>query len=362
MIRYVAIHHRAGSFSDRWISYCQTQGIPYRVVNCLDSNIIEQLTSCDYLLWHWSHQDPREQLVARHVITAAEAIGVQVFPSNATCWYYDDKIAQKYLLEAIGAPFVPAYVSYDLPEALRWIDHASWPKVFKLRRGASSSNVQLVRSAQEARALAQRAFSRGFSPVPHYGTNMATRFRSARRKGDLLNTITKAAMRLPQSLATIHTRKNLMGYEKGYMYFQDFIPDNQFDTRVTIIGDRAFAFTRNVRPGDFRASGSGDVVFDGDRINPKCLEIAFAVARRIGSQSMAFDFVSGENQRPLIVEVSYCYCMLVYSCSGYWDANLNWQEGHFWPQDTILVDLLNKGYGSEQYRVIPDTVSSTTLV
>ena len=358
MAGYVAIHHRAGSFSDRWISYCETQGIPYRVVNCLDSDIIEQLASCECLLWHWSHGDPREQLVARHIIMAAEARGVHVFPSRATCWYYDDKIAQKYLLEAIGAPFVPTYVSYDLSETLRWIEHASYPKVFKLRRGASSSNVQLVRSAGEARALAQRAFSGGFSPVPHYGKDAVTRYRSARRKGDLFNVV----KRLPQALATIRDRKKLMGYEKGYVYFQDFIPGNHFDTRVTVIGDRAFAFTRNVRPGDFRASGSGDVVFDGERINPTCLEMAFTVARTIGSQSMAFDFVIGEDQRPLIVEVSYCYCMLVYSCSGYWDATLNWHEGHFWPQDAILVDLLNRVYGAEQYCVRPDTVAATTPV
>ena len=39
---------------------------------------------------------------------------------------------------------------------------------------------------------------------------------------------------------------------RGYVYFQDFIPDNQFDTRVTVIGNRAFAFIRKVRPGDFR--------------------------------------------------------------------------------------------------------------
>ena len=53
--------------------------------------------------------------------------------------------------------------------------------------------------------------------------------------------------------------------------------------------------------------------------------------------------------------------MLVYSCPGYWDAKLNWHEGHFWPQDTILIDLLNGVCGSEQYRVRPDTVPTVTL-
>ena len=100
----LAIHPRDGSFSGRWIAYCDEHKIPYRLVNCLDSDIIAQLASVDALLWHWPHQDPRAQLMARPVIMAAEAMGVAVFPSTATCWHFDDKVAQKYLLEAIGAP------------------------------------------------------------------------------------------------------------------------------------------------------------------------------------------------------------------------------------------------------------------
>lgn len=338
MTGQLAIHHREGSFSDRWIAHCAQQGIPYKVVNCLDSDIMKQLSSSSALLWHWSHGDPREQLVAHSVITAAEAMGVKVFPGSSTCWYFDDKIAQKYLLEAIKAPLVPTYVFYDLEETLLWIDRASFPKVFKLRKGANSNNVRLVRSAIEARALARRAFSSGFSPVPHYGKDAPTRYRLAKRRGDLWNVV----KRIPKVLTTIRNKKRMMGREKGYAYFQDFIPNNDFDTRVTVIGDRAFAFTRKVRPGDFRASGSGDRIYDTGRINKKCVEIAFDVTGKVRSQSMAFDFVLGEQQQPLILEVSYAYIpRVVYSCPGYWDSRLNWHEGHFWPQDAILLDLLS---------------------
>ncbi len=338
MTGQVAIHHRKGSFSDRWIAYCELQGIPYRVVNCLDSDIMKQLSSSAALLWHWSHGDPRDQLMARNVIMAAEAMGVKVFPSVSTCWHFDDKIAQKYLLEAIGAPLVPTYVFYDLGEALRWIDRASFPKVFKLRKGAGSSNVRLVPSATEARALAERAFSAGFSPVSHYGQDALKRYRIAKRRGDLLNVV----RRIPRVLATIQNNKRMMGREKGYVYFQDFIPGNDFDTRVTVIGNRAFGFTRNVRPSDFRASGSGDIVYDTGRIKQECVEIAFDVTRKVGSQSMAFDFVLAEDKQPMILEVSYCYNPnAVHSCPGHWDGNLNWQEGAMWPQDAILIDFIN---------------------
>jgi len=347
----LAIHHREASYSDRWIAYCDRHAIPYRVVNCLNSVIIEQLASSDALLWHWHHGDPREQLVARHVVMAAEAMGVAVFPSTSTCWHFDDKIAQKYLLEAIGAPLVPTYTFYGLKEASHWIDRASFPKVFKLRKGAGSGNVKLVHSPTEARAFARRAFSAGFSPIPDYLHDALKRYRAARRRGDLLDVV----RRIPQVLASIRRNNKLMGREMGYIYFQDFVPDNAFDTRVTVIGERAFAFTRNVRPGDFRASGSGDIVYDPQRIHQKCVEIALKVTHKIGSQSMAFDFVLAENKQPLILEVSYCYnAQAVYSCPGHWDANLNWHQGHIWPQDAILIDLLNNVYPSKQYKIQPE--------
>jgi glutathione synthase/RimK-type ligase-like ATP-grasp enzyme len=333
----LAIHRREGSFSDRWIAYCEVQGIQYEVVNCLDSDIVKQLSSSNVLLWHWSQDDPREQLMARHVIRAVEMMGVKVFPNTSSCWHFDDKVAQKYLLEAVDAPLVPTYVFYDLKEALQWIDRTSFPKVFKLRKGAGSRNVRLVHNPTEARTLAKRAFSSGFSPVPHYGQDALKRYRVAKKRGDLLNVV----KRLPRVLATIQGNRKMMARESGYIYFQDFIPSNDFDTRVTVIGDRAFAYTRNVRPGDFRASGSGDVVYDVDRVNRKCLEIAFDVTRKVESQSMAFDFVLGEQQQPLILEVSYGYIsQLVHSCPGHWDSKLNWYEGHVWPQDAIIIDLL----------------------
>src|SRR6188768_3035689 len=169
----IAIHKRERSFSDRWTDYCREHKIPYSEVNCLDNDIMQKLRSFDALLWNWDHNDPRELLVARHVLMAAEAMGISSFPNIPTCWHFDDKIAQKYLLESIGAPLIPSFVFYDLREALEWIDNASFPKVFKLRRGAGSTNVRLVRSHDDARTLAQQAFSRGFNPVPEYWNDAA---------------------------------------------------------------------------------------------------------------------------------------------------------------------------------------------
>lgn len=104
------------------------------------------------------------------------------------------------------------------------------------------------------------------------------------------------AKRIPRTLATIRSNRDL---RKGTYTFKTPltpVPDNDCDTRVTVVGDRAFAFTRNVRSGNLRASGSGDIVHDIHRMDRKYLEIAFDVTRKVSSQSTACDFVLEEYQ------------------------------------------------------------------
>ena len=50
----------------------------------------------------------------------------------------------------------------------------------------------------------------------------------------------------------------IQGKEREYVYFQEFLPGNNFDIRIIVIGDKAFGLKRMVRKGDFRASGSGE--------------------------------------------------------------------------------------------------------
>jgi len=344
----IAIHLREDSFSDRWIEYCEEKGVSYKIVDCYKSDIISQLASANAFLWHWNHTSPKDVLIARHVIRAAELIGQIVYPNTATCWSFDDKVAQKYILEAVGAPLVPSYVFFDQDSAMNWVDRASFPKVFKLRRGSGSRNVRLIRSCREARAIVKQAFGRGFKPIGRVVSEIVTRIAKStyEQQREKLGKI----VQFPQRLLRIHQINQKMGRECGYVYFQDFIPANQFDTRITVIGDRyAFGFTRNVRKNDFRASGSGSVEYNKDRIDLKCIKIAFDVSKKLNTQSIALDFVINPTGEPLIVEVSYCFVgSAVYHCPGYWDNRLQWHEGNMWPQDAILADLI------EQLRQLPE--------
>ena len=140
----IAIHHRKGSFSEHWIAYCKEKDIDYMIVNAYDTDIIRQVSDCDAFMWHFHQGDYRDMQFAKAIILSLEAKGIRCFPNSRTCWHFDNKVWEKYLLEAVDAPLVPSYVFYTKEEALAWASKTTFPKVFKLKGGASASNVKLA--------------------------------------------------------------------------------------------------------------------------------------------------------------------------------------------------------------------------
>lgn len=332
----IAIHHRQGSFSNRWIDYCKKHNIEYKVVNAFDNDIIAQLRDCDAFMWHHHHSDFNDVLVAKKILFALEHAGVKVFPDFNTAWHFDDKVAQKYLLEAIEAPLVPSYVFYDEKVALDWAKKTTYPKVFKLKGGAGATNVKLVKTQREALKLIGKAFGKGFPQFDRLNHLKERYNRYKSSQGTLLGVVKGAG----RSIIPTNFSKQ-QPPEKGYAYFQDFVPNNDSDIRVIIIGNRAFAIKRYVRKNDFRASGSGLITYDSKEINLNCIDLAFKINKKIKSTSIAFDFITDDNDAPLIVEISYGYSVDAYNaCPGYWDSYLNWHEGQFNPQEWIIKDLI----------------------
>jgi len=338
MDKIIAIHHHKDSFSENWIRYCKENNLNYKLVNCYSTNIIETLQNCSFLLWHWHHNDYKAQLFARQFIKSIEYMNIKVFPNTHTGWHFDDKVGQKYLFEAINAPFIKSYVFYNFEDTLKWIHTTSFPKVFKLRGGAGSSNVILLKTKAEAIKNAKMMFSTGYKH---------SRFKVLKEKWlqwkaiQNLNTaigIVKGLIRIffPSK---IHTT---LPTEKNYFYAQDFIPNNDCDIRVVIIGKKAFAIKRMVRKGDFRASGSGVIIYDRKEIPEACIRSAFDVSKKLKLQSSAYDFVY-LHDTPLLIELSYAFSQNGYlDCPGYWDENLNWYAGKFCPESFIIEDLLSE--------------------
>src|SRR5690606_17247984 len=137
-------------------------------------------------------------------------------------------------------------------------------------------------------------------------------------------------------------RETTRQLQRGYVYFQDFIPGSDFDIRLNVIGDRCFGLRRMVRSGDFRASGSGSLDYDPNKIPRECVAMAMDVAKRARLQSVAFDFIPCGNSHR-IIEISYAFPRGFYDpCPGYWDGSLEWHEAPVTPQYFMVQDLLQR--------------------
>ncbi|MDZ7693147.1 MAG: hypothetical protein U5K69_18840 [Balneolaceae bacterium] len=331
----IGIHHSDNSFSESWIKYCEKENIPFKIVDCYRNDIIKQLEDCDGLMWHFHQANSKDVLFAKQLLYSVQMAGKKVFPDFNTAWHFDDKVGQKYLLEAAGAPFVPSYVFYDENQALEWVETTQFPKVFKLRRGAGSAHVQLVENEREAQKLINKAFGRGFRQYNAWA-NLKERWRKFKRKQVGLKSVLKGIVRL--GYTTDFDR--VVGREKGYIYFQDFIADNDHDIRVIVIDGKAFAIKRLVRKNDFRASGSGAILYGKDNFDLNTIKLSFQISRELKSQCLAIDYVFDEGH-PLVVEVSYGFVEEGYnSCEGYWNEELKWHEGNFNPQGWMVQKLI----------------------
>lgn len=331
----IAIHLSKGSFSDRWIEYCKQNNVPFKIVNCYDNDIIDQLKDCDALMWHHNHGNYKDVLFAKPFLFSLQQAGVKVFPDFNTSWHFDDKVGQKYLLEAIGAPLVPSYVFYTKKDAMGWIHKTSFPKVFKLRGGAGSANVKLIHNRKQAEKLIIKAFGKGFPQFNRLG-NLKERYKKYKSGKDSFFTVLKGVARLfiPTEFVKMHAP------EKGYVYFQEFIPNNDHDIRVIVVGEKAFGIKRMTRENDFRASGSGTIIYEKSHIDKRCIEISFVINKIINAQSIAYDFVFDKKNNPLIVEISYGFAANPYDlCPGYWTSDLEWHEGNFNPQGWMVDEI-----------------------
>lgn len=333
----IAIQPRKNSYSSRWIEYCEEKGIDYKIVNCYCHDIIDQLADCDALLWHYYHECAKDVQVAKQLLFALEGSGMVVYPDFATNWHFDDKVGQKYLLESIGAPLVPSYVFYSRKDALEWISTTTFPKVFKLRGGAASDNVKLVNTPLQAKRLIRKAFGKGFRRYSPWGS-LKERWRLYRLGRTDFKDCVKGVLRF--FVPTYYC--SVVGRDKGYVYFQDFIPDNDHDVRVLYNYGKSLAFRRVVRCGDFRASGSRVFDYEQSRVPEKAIQLAFEVARKLKIQSAAFDFVMKEDE-PLLVELSFASGPSPeQNDHGYYDKELNYYPVAFNPYDFIVEGVIEE--------------------
>lgn len=288
----------------------------------------DRVKTCDLFIYNWRVEHDDHQL-AKVILPMVEwELKIKCFPDHNTSWHYDDKLREYYLLKLEEFPVIDSWIFWDRERALEWAKTASYPVVFKLKGGASAHNVVLVKTRREAETWIMRMFGRGLKT----GTVNVPDGKGLRRK------IKRAILRLRGEDSSPFWRM-----DKNYAYFQRFLPGNDYDTRVVVIGDRAMGFRRYNRENDFRASGSKNYDLNPEHVDREFIKLGFEISKKMKFQSMAYDFIYDQDGKPGLIEISYTFPdHTLIQCPGYWDSNMNWHEGQHWPQYFQLMDTLNK--------------------
>ncbi len=335
----IGIHHREDSYSGRWIEYCRLHHIDYKIVNAYDSDIVQQLADCDIFMWHFVQHNYKDMLFAKQLMFSLEQSGKIVFPDYHTAWHFDDKLGQKYLFEANGIKLAPAYAFYTKKEAFAWIEKTTFPKVFKLRGGAGSANVLLVKSKREAKRFVRKSFGKGwhFFSGWRYFKEQCQFFKNG--KVSFLKVI-KGFGRI----FILPEHAKMLPIHKGYAYFQEFIPNEGFDYRVEVCGDKCIAMVRYVRKNDFRASGGHNDHFEKELIPQDVILLAFKVVEKLKLQSSALDIVRNKETGELfVIENSFCYGVDDDEFDhGYWDNYGNFHDEKFNGLDWMVECVVQK--------------------
>lgn len=313
-----------GSRSRKYVIAAQNMGVSHKLVDCSSSDIIRQLEGVDALIWHWTHDSYIDKNVAFHIIKSAEMMGKKVYPNAATCWMFDNKISEKYLLEAVNAPFIESKVFFEFQSAIAWIKRQQFPIVYKLPQGAGSSNVRLIENVEEAVKICKAHFS--FWRKPDIDMQLFYA-----KKGTYL----KILREIFQSDLSRYGVNN-----RGCLLLQKFIPGNAYDIRVTIIGERGLIFRRHVREHDFRASGSEKIDYEVSKQDLRAIPIARRISERIGSQTMTYDFIYDKSELK-IVEMSYGFsAKAVYDAPGWYDADMAFHVEHTDVHKLVISELM----------------------
>jgi len=328
------------SFSDKWIPFLKTLDVDVKILDLLRQDALDQVKGCDGVMWRWAHRAQDKQSAKMILYVIEQYLNLPVFPETRTSWHFDEKVAQKYLLQSLDVPLPDQWVFWGHEDASEWArNQAKYPVVFKLSVGAGASSVAKIDSCAEALAFIDTMFKRGIFPMTMNEFRHRIIPASRREVKKLFHRFTDTV-----GFITVNHYPRLDSEwwkpEMGYALFQEFLPNNDYDTRITVIGNRAFGFRRFNRANDFRASGSGNIDYNPAGIDLETVRIAFETSRNAGFTCMAYDFLY-KDDKPVVCEISYTFAdYAIHSCPGHWDSNLNWHDGQMWPEDAQIIDFI----------------------
>ena len=328
----IAIHRETGSpdkYAEGWAECLEARGIDVCWIDLTSQHALHQVQSCSGVMWHW--RDSSRDLKIFRILNVIEGyLGIPVFPSYHSSWHRRDKLSQYYLFQTENVPMPRTWVFWSKEEAKDWAIQSDYPSVLKLSAGGFGTDVVLVSSCKEACRLIDHLFGRGI-----YNTQLDLRLTGGMPR----NWAQLRALASRCKAATSYVgcgqppiKRNL---EQGYAYFQEFVPGNDYTTRIIVIGDRAVGFLSLNEPNDFRAH-SIKFDFDPTKINPKCVRMAFDISERFGFHFMGYDFLL-HNGEPVVLEMNFGSRM----GWGYWNHNLEWINNPISPEEAQVELFLS---------------------
>lgn len=334
-------HTHSTSWTFPWEEYLMENNIPYDEVDLFAVDAIETVKNYDILLWHFGQYNWTEMLEARSILYSAKMLGVKVFPDFNDVWHFDDKVAEMYALQALGAPIPESKVFYRLPVLKEAIEKGEikFPIVAKLRTGSGSHNVKLIKSKSQLLRYARRMLGRGFNPAPSLFYKTSSNIRSTHDKATFISKF----KRIPEFLQVLKNAKKFNN-EKGYVYLQEFIPNDGYDMKVVVVGDKLSGLYRPTRSHDFRASGGGEVYYDKGLFTEELIKSAFKTADALGVQCVGFDYVvNKETGKAVIVEMSYGFShKAIMGMKGWFDRDCQWHDGALNAPAEIIKNIILK--------------------
>jgi len=327
----VAVGRDRGGWHEKFIDSLERRMrelpfLRYSLVNMDRSDWLSQIGDATLVLWKPAYMGHEfAGYVKEKVYLLERFLGKTVLPNFSTVWHFESKIAQSYLFDLLDVGTPETFVSFDFTEATEIAGRSAFPVVRKKAAGAGSANVRAMSSSKELRNDLERTFS-----LSLWDRSLDERSRLKRIAGGLRH----------RWFWDFAWRKLTRSQLFGVAYWQEFIPGNDSDLRITVIGDRfATGFWRRNRPGDFRASGSGNIDYETP-LPEEALRCCLEISRRLDFDSMAYDILFRDGT-PVISEMSYGYSdVAVHRVSGYSilepDGTLSFVSGNTWPQERCV--------------------------
>ncbi len=301
--------HRYASWP-KYERFLKHNKIPHEFYDVHRSDFISQAKKYDLIIWHtlstfadqWEAKSKIEFLENEH--------NVFCFPSSSALWFFEDKVRQHWLFEKHDIRSIKTFSSFSKEETLQFLENCSYPIVSKEATNSGSEGVILLKTKAQAIRFCNQVFGAGHK---------------------------------------VHASTYLR--QKNYVLFQELVPNEGYDLRVTIIGNNYFGYYREIPKGDFRASGAGLFVYKP--IPQDALYFAKSIKEKlVNTPYLSIDMLRSSIDGQLyVIEIAIFNRIrtsqqtIVDGTPGkyiYENGNFTFQPCRVWYHDLILCEVFKK--------------------